>query len=204
MNEVFSLSEAAAIAETSRDMIRTAVEKRSVIPSSKKKAGRTTRHGFSAGDVLLVKILLEFPFPLSKRDKQSLAQILTGNKRHAEPWSLQGSNLIYAATEMRLTIDCKSIRQKLEKNLATYRWGMRRVTSSPEVLGGEPVFRGTRIPAQHVASLFAKGVPEREIAEDFPALSERDLAYARLLSRVGAKPGRPKQQLTLERETRAA
>lgn len=53
------------------------------------------------------------------------------------------------------------------KNLAAYRWGRRPVVSSPDILGGEPVFRGSRIPVQHVASLFRKGVPESEIAEDF-------------------------------------
>jgi len=46
-----------------------------------------------------------------------------------------------------------------------------RIVSAPDVLGGEPVFRGTRLPLQHVASLFRKGVPEKEIADDFPALS---------------------------------
>jgi uncharacterized protein (DUF433 family) len=40
---------------------------------------------------------------------------------------------------------------------------------------------------RHVASLFRKGVPEQEIAEDFPALSERDLAYARRVSRLAAR-----------------
>jgi len=50
-----------------------------------------------------------------------------------------------------------------------------RIVSAPDVLGGEPVFRGTRLPLQHVASLFRKGVPEKEIADDFPSLSARDL-----------------------------
>jgi uncharacterized protein (DUF433 family) len=47
--------------------------------------------------------------------------------------------------------------------------------SDPAVLGGEPVFAGTRIPLAHVAALFAKGVPPDEIAEDHPGLDARDL-----------------------------
>jgi uncharacterized protein (DUF433 family) len=97
-------------------------------------------------------------------------------------------------------IECKSFRQTVDRNLAAYRWGQRRVVSSPEILGGEPVFRGTRIPVQHVASLFRKGAPEQEIAEDFPSLSARDLAYARLAGRLGQKPGRPKKRLSIRRE----
>ena len=95
---------------------------------------------------------------------------------------------------------CKSLRQTVDKNLAAFRWGQRRVVSSPSVLGGEPVFRGTRIPLRHVASLFRKAVPEQEIAEDFPALNEHALAYARLVSRLGEKPGRPRKRLILNRK----
>src|ERR1019366_7183100 len=79
-----------------------------------------------------------------------------------------------------------------------------RVVSSSEVLGGEPVFRGTRIPLQHVASLFRKGVPEQEIAEDFPNLSARDFAHARLFARFGEKPGRPRKRLVIQRKHGAA
>jgi hypothetical protein len=76
MLELFSVNEAAAIAEVSPETIRTALEKKSVIPTYKRKTGKAVRHQFSIGDVLLVKVLVEFPFPLSKEDKQSLAQII--------------------------------------------------------------------------------------------------------------------------------
>ncbi|MGH9500617.1 MAG: DUF433 domain-containing protein [Terriglobales bacterium] len=87
--------------------------------------------------------------------------------------------------------------------MSAFRWGRRRIVSNPEVLGGEPVFRGTRISLQHVASLFRNGVPENEIAQDFPALSFRDLAYARLFSRLCERPGRPRQKLALRRRLNA-
>ncbi len=69
------------------------------------------------------------------------------------------------------------------------------IQTARDVLGGEPVFEGTRIPLQHIASLFRKGAPEKEIAEDFPSLKPQDLAYARLAARFGRKPGRPKKHL---------
>ena len=200
MPELFSVNEAAAIAEVSPDLVRTALEKKAVTPSHRQKVGKAVRHQFSVGDVLLVKLLVEFPFPLSQKDKQSLAQILAqGNKKSAQ-WSQEGNDLVYRSGEMQMSIECKSLRQTVAKNLAAYRWGRRRVVSSPNVLGGEPVFRGTRIPLQHVASLFRKRVPESEIAEDFPSLNSRDLAYARLVARVGDRPGRPKKRLVFRRE----
>jgi uncharacterized protein (DUF433 family) len=200
MDELFSVNEAAAIAEVSPETIRTALEKKSIEPSQKRKIGKAVRHRFSVGDVLLAKLLVEFPFPLSLEDKRSLAQIVARGGARASHWSKAGPDLVYRAGKMQLLVECKSFRETVAKNLAAYRWGRRRVTSSPEVLGGEPVFRGTRVPVQHVASLFRKGVPEREIIEDFPGLGDRDLAYARLFSRFGEKPGRPRKRLAVKRK----
>jgi len=199
MLEAFSVNEAAAIAEVPPDTIRTALEKKSMAPSFKRKTGNAVRYRFSVGDVLFVKVLVEFPFPLSKEDKQSLAKILSRGDRRAARWSRKGSDLVYRSGDMQVSVECKSFRQTVARNLAAYRWGRRRIVSSPKILGGEPVFRGTRIPLQHVASLYRKGVPEREIAEDFPALSDRDFAYARLVARFGEKPGRPRKRLAFKR-----
>jgi len=200
MVELFSVNEAAAIAEVSPDTIRTALEKKSVTPSRKRKTGKAVRHQFSVGDVLFIKLLAEFPFPLSKQDKHSLAQVLARGNRKASPWSMEGVDLVYRSGEVQLAVQCKPFRKTVERNLAIFRWGRTRVVSSPEVLAGEPVFRGTRVPLRQVASLFRKGVSEKEIVEDFPQLSARDLAYARLFSRFGEKPGRPKKQLLIRRK----
>jgi hypothetical protein len=87
MTEFFSVSEAAAIAEVSPETIRTALEKKTVAPSFKRKTGKAVRYQFSVGDVLLMKVLVEFPFALSKEDKQSLAKILSRGDRTATRWA---------------------------------------------------------------------------------------------------------------------
>ena len=85
------------------------------------------------------------------------------------------------------------------KNLDLHRWGKQRVVSSPDVLSGEPVFRGTRIPLMHIVLLFKKRISETEIVRDFPSLSARDLEYARLLAETTKKPRRPKKPLIFRR-----
>ena len=195
MEELFSVNEAAAIAEVSPEVIRTALEKKSVKPSRQRKTGKAVRHQFSVSDVLFLKLLAEFPFPLSKQDKRSLAQVMARGNRKTSLWSVQGVDLVYRSGDVQLLFQCKAFRKTVDHNLETFRWGRKRVVSSPGVLGGEPVFRGTRVPLRHVASLFRKGVSEEEIIEDFPRLSARDLAYARLFSRFGEKPGRPRKRL---------
>lgn len=74
MAELFSVSEAAALAEISPETIRTAIEKQAVRPSHFRKTAKSIRHQFSVGDVLFVKLLAEFPFRLSKQDKEALAK----------------------------------------------------------------------------------------------------------------------------------
>jgi|HubBroStandDraft_5_1064220.scaffolds.fasta_scaffold56449_3 uncharacterized protein (DUF433 family) len=84
----------------------------------------------------------------------------------------------------------------------------KRIISDPAILGGTPVFRGTRVPLEHIAGLIRNGVPSAEIAEDYPALSTQDIAYARAYVRK-AKPSASRESRTvkpiqLRRKTRAA
>ena len=44
------------------------------------------------------------------------------------------------------------------------------VISDRSVMGGEPVVRGTRIPAATIAAYLAAGRSDREIFEDYPSL----------------------------------
>jgi len=198
--ELFTLDEAAAIAEIERDTVRTALEKRTVIPSRKTKTGKVVRYRFSEGDVLFLLVLTEFPFPLTKGDKDSLAKVLARGSKIANHWISEGPDIIFHSGEMKIYIECKPFRETVERNVAAYRWGKKRIVSSPDILSGEPVFRGTRISLEHIASQFRKNVPEEEIAQDFPSLDARDLEYARLAARFGAHPGRPRKGLRIERE----
>ncbi len=52
------------------------------------------------------------------------------------------------------------------------------VVSDPEVMGGLPVIRGTRIPVHLVADMIAQGATEEEILAGYPTLTAEDLARA--------------------------
>jgi len=134
-------------------------------------------------------VLTEFPFPLSKDDKDSLAKVLARGSKADKHWKSKGPDVVFHSGEMTIFVECKNFRDTVRKNVDAYRRGKQRITSSSDILGGEPVFRGTRIPLAHVAALFRKEVPEGEIAEDFPALDDKDLQYARLVSRLGPLRG---------------
>jgi uncharacterized protein (DUF433 family) len=55
----------------------------------------------------------------------------------------------------------------------------RALNSDPEILGGKPVFRGTRVPFQSLVDYIEGGHTLDEFLADFPSVS-RDLAVGAL------------------------
>lgn len=53
------------------------------------------------------------------------------------------------------------------------------IHSDPEIMGGEPVFRGTRVPVRAVAEMLDSGADEAELLEGYPSLDARRLGIAR-------------------------
>ncbi|MGD1062872.1 MAG: DUF433 domain-containing protein [Terracidiphilus sp.] len=80
----------------------------------------------------------------------------------------------------------------------------RRIISDPEILSGTPVFRGTRIPLEHVVGLIRKGVSGAELKEDFPALTKADFSYARRQARARKGIRQPRKSLEIRKTPKAA
>ncbi len=45
---------------------------------------------------------------------------------------------------------------------------LRRITANPNILGGKPIVRGTRISVEFILELLASGATESEILQDYP------------------------------------
>jgi uncharacterized protein (DUF433 family) len=67
------------------------------------------------------------------------------------------------------------------------------VVADPEIRGGEPVVKGTRVPVYRLAELANQGVPERELLEDYPGVSASALRAALTYARTHPRRGRPKR-----------
>ena len=69
---------------------------------------------------------------------------------------------------------------------AAYNKLLKRVISDPEVSGGEPCIRGTRIHVAVILDSLAEGLSPAEIVDHYPPLTEKDVraavAYAAELS----------------------
>jgi uncharacterized protein (DUF433 family) len=194
----FSLREAAAIAEIPESTIRTAIEKRSIRPPSSR-VGKSIRYEFDLNELLFIKLLTEFPFSLPKEDKHSLRQLVGKSSGSVGRWQIRGPNLLMKKGELSVSVHYHPLRKQLVQNVNLYRKGVNQIVSDTEILSGERVFKGTRIPLEHIAGLFRKGVGEAEIREDYAALSHLDLAFASIHARMSPPPGRPRKPLELGR-----
>lgn len=97
-----------------------------------------------------------------------------------------------------LAIDLKPFLTMTHERLDRYLAAREMVTSSPDVLGGTPVIKGTRIPVHDVAASVAAGIPAGRIVESYPALSEERIELARLYAKANPLQGRPRERPMLD------
>ena len=52
---------------------------------------------------------------------------------------------------------------------------LRRVAINPEVMGGKPVIKGTRVPVELIVKLVANGASEEDVLKEYPQLTSDDI-----------------------------
>jgi uncharacterized protein (DUF433 family) len=65
------------------------------------------------------------------------------------------------------------------------------VASDPEILGGVPVFAGTRVPVDTVVASLKKGIDRKRILDTYPFLTDEHLEAAQVYVGVHPRRGRP-------------
>jgi uncharacterized protein (DUF433 family) len=50
-----------------------------------------------------------------------------------------------------------------------------RIASNPEILGGKPIIKGTRIPVYLVIELLSSGMTEAAVLKEYPSLERADI-----------------------------
>jgi uncharacterized protein (DUF433 family) len=93
-----------------------------------------------------------------------------------------------------LKIDLREPRRALAASLRDLRRARRLVVSDPEILGGDPVFRGTRVPVHLVTELVAQGSKPAELIESYPRLTAEMIRLAPVYAIAYPLRGRPRRQ----------
>jgi uncharacterized protein (DUF433 family) len=93
-----------------------------------------------------------------------------------------------------LKIDLREPRRELATSLRELRRARRLVVSDPEIMGGDPVFRGTREPVHLIAELVAQGATEAELLGGYPRLAPEMIRLAPVYAAAYPLRGRPRKQ----------
>ena len=93
-----------------------------------------------------------------------------------------------------LKIDLREPRRALAASLRDLRRARRLVVSDPEILGGDPVFRGTRVPVHLIAELVVQGAKPAELIEGYPRLTAEMIRLTPVYAAAYPLRGRPRRQ----------
>jgi uncharacterized protein (DUF433 family) len=91
-------------------------------------------------------------------------------------------------------IDLREPRRELAASLRALRRARSLAVSDPEILGGEPVFRGTRVPVRVIATLVEQGSTEVAILKAYPRLTSEMIRLAPAYAQAYPLRGRPRKQ----------
>jgi len=91
-----------------------------------------------------------------------------------------------------LTIDLAPFVRRTKERLERLAAARGMVVSDPDVLGGAPVVRGTRVPVHDVAASVAAGLPIDRILAAYPSLDADKIELAAIYAEANPARGRPR------------
>jgi uncharacterized protein (DUF433 family) len=178
---LYTPTEAAAVSGVGVKAVNNAIDKRIVKIAVAKpaKGGKRLPRKLSENDLLRVKLWYEVGDTLTKERRQRLFRDIA-----AQPNAKRADDLVI--------IDVETARKQIAKRARELEAAEAVVMQDEAILGGEPVFKGTRIPVRLIASMLAEGVAEDEILSGYPKLEREQLALAPLWVAAHPRRGRPK------------
>jgi uncharacterized protein (DUF433 family) len=181
-HSLFTPTEAAVLTRLPLKAVNNAIDKKTVAAIVGERAGRPMRLLDARG---LVSLALERRLAdrFSPELRRTLFEALATSSRNV--LSLEGG---------LLKIDLRELRRELAMALRELRQVRRLVVSDPDILGGDPVFRGTRVPVHLIAELVAKGTAADELLEGYPRLIADMIRLAPVYAAAYPLRGRPRKQ----------
>src|SRR5205823_5472245 len=175
--ELFTPAEAAVLSRLSLKAVNKAIDKKTV-------TARRTRAGRLLDEPALVYLSLE----------RQLAGDTTPEFRRRLFAEIAAEPRRRVVSVGALKVDIGESRREVMERVKQLRRAERFVTINPEIMGGNPVFRGTRVPVHQIAELLAKGETTGRLREDYPRVSEGMIGLAPIYAAAHPLRGRPRKQ----------
>ncbi len=90
-----------------------------------------------------------------------------------------------------LIVDVAEARKQVRASLRQLEAAEKAIHASKDIMGGAPVFAGTRIPVRLIAGMLKDGATTEDILSGYPSLTERHLELAQLWVAAHPAVGRP-------------
>ena len=179
---LFTPTEAAVLTGLPLKAVNNAIDKKTVSAIAGEDAGRPTRLVDARA---LVSLFLE------RRLSDRIAPELRRKVFDALAESPRNVVLLEGGL---LKIDLREPRRELATSLRELRRARRLVISDPENMGGEPVFRGTRVPVHLIAELVGQGATEADLLGSYLRLTPDMIRLAPVYAAAYPLRGRPRKQ----------
>jgi uncharacterized protein (DUF433 family) len=96
-----------------------------------------------------------------------------------------------------LKLDLREARREVTARMKELYQAKRIVVSDPEILGGAPVFRRTRIPVHQIAYQLRQGESADELRNSHPRLTDEMIRLAPIYSATHPPRGRPRKVISV-------
>jgi uncharacterized protein (DUF433 family) len=176
---LFTTTEAAVLTGLPLKAVNNAIDKKTISAAPGPQGGRL----LDARALVSLSLERRLADRIAPELRRKVFDALAGSPRNTV--SLEGG---------LLKIDLREPRRELAASLRDLRRARRLVLSDPDILGGDPVFRGTRVPVHMIAELLSQGSTQAELQESYPRLSAEMVRLAPVYAVAYPLRGRPRHQ----------
>ncbi len=181
-SSLFTPTEAAVLTRLPLKAVNNAIDRKTVIAVAGERAGRMIRL-LDAHALVSLTVERRLADRIAPGLRRELFDALATTPRDVV--SLEGG---------LLKIDLREPRRELATSLRELRRARRLVVSDPEIMGGDPVFRGTRVQVHLIAEFIAHGADAVELLESYPRLTAEMIRVAPIDAAAYPLRGRPRKQ----------
>jgi uncharacterized protein (DUF433 family) len=178
---LFTPAEAAGLSGLTTKAVNNAIDKKMVVASIERRNGHVTR-------------LLDKPAIIFLRLQSRLAGNATAEFRRRLFAAIATTPACRFVSVGDLKLDLRESRREVTRRIQELQRAKRIVVSDPEILGGTPMFRRTRIPVHHIVYLLQRGATPEALRELYPRLSKEMIRLAPIYAAARPPRGRPRKQ----------
>ncbi len=175
--ELFTPAEAAVLSRLSLKAVNNAIDKKTILA---RRSGRGR--------------LLDRPALLSLALERRLAGDTTPEFRRRLFAEIAAAPRRRVVTVGALKVDLIEPRREVMERVKQLRRAERFVIVDPEIMGGNPVFRGTRVPVHLIDEKLRLGETVERLREDYPRVAEEMIRLAPIYAAAHPLRGRPRKQ----------